>query len=105
MGLHEITIEGGISAPYEITAYPIKQGNYSGVFSFESVRGAGSVCGRESVSSNAAESHSVWYAIEVIVDPPPPEKTVDLFCEAKKALTLEVIIQMSFVLSLECQSE
>lgn len=75
--------------PYEITAYPIKQGQYKGVFSFESIRG--SISGRESISSSATESHSVWYSVEVIVDPPPPEKTVDLFCEARKALTLEVM--------------
>ncbi|KAL5265854.1 hypothetical protein ACHWQZ_G006507 [Mnemiopsis leidyi] len=90
VGLHEISIEGGISVPYEITAYPIKQGVYKGVFSFESIKG--SVSGRESTSSNATETHSVWYSVEIIVDPPPPEKTVDLFCEAKKALTLELSI-------------
>ena len=41
VGLHEISIEGGISVPYEITAYPIKQGIYKGVFSFESIKGSG----------------------------------------------------------------
>ena len=38
VGTNEISIEGGISAPYEITAYPIKQGTYTGVFSFESIK-------------------------------------------------------------------
>eukprot|EP00116_Pleurobrachia_bachei_P003684 sb/3463946/ len=94
VGLHEVTVDGGVSVPYEITAYPIAQGTFSGVISFESVRGS-TICGgggRESNASTSTECHTVWYSIEVIVDAPPPEKTVDLFCEAKKALSLEVCV-------------
>ncbi|CAH1800026.1 unnamed protein product [Owenia fusiformis] len=96
-GVPVVTVLSGQTAHYDFTVAPLRHGRTKGVIAF--IAGTNPIVevdsdGEEIPGSDdeSEEYHGyrIWYSVEVICTPPPPEKTLQIRCACQKQAILEV---------------
>lgn len=84
---------------YTFTMAPRRRGTYPGVIAFiacpNPVREVDSDGDEIPMDLDVVQydGYRVWYSLDVIVRPPPPEKVLDVTCACQKKLLIEVIVR------------
>ncbi|KAL8606797.1 hypothetical protein ACOMHN_049626 [Nucella lapillus] len=87
------------SVNYTMTLSPRMRGKYSGIIAFIATQNP-----NVEVDSDGDEipqdqdvreydGYRVWYSVEVLVKPPPPERVIPVTCPCQKKMVIEVIVR------------
>ncbi|CAL1538368.1 unnamed protein product [Lymnaea stagnalis] len=98
-GPTSITVLPGQTNVYSFDVNPTKRGNYQGVLSFvardnpdKEVDSDGEELSQENISKDYL-GYRLWYAIEVDVKPPLPERVMKVSCACLRKTALDVIVR------------
>ncbi|KAI0223616.1 Cilia- and flagella-associated protein 47 [Lamellibrachia satsuma] len=100
-GADSILVLSGQTGIYEVSVTPLRRGTYNGVLAFVARRNPKSTIDSdgdempdedEDVTDPASQEYRIWFAVEINVEPQPPERIMYITspCQRKVALELNI---------------
>ncbi|ESO84826.1 hypothetical protein LOTGIDRAFT_196276 [Lottia gigantea] len=110
-GNDSITVLPAQTGSYDLVVSPTRRGTYKGVIAFTASKHP-----QIEVDSDGDEvpadpndsvynGHRIWYSVEINVAPPPPERTLDITCNCRKKMMVDIIVKNPTSLQIELEAE